>query len=83
MDDGMVEHAYAVRIKGAWEFLQSCLFNIYQNVNEKKNVLPLTVHVTIIDQELRKCFEHQFSTASEITSEKFFYKYLYIHAIWF
>ena len=74
MDDGLTaEHAYAVRIKGAWEFLQSSSFNIYQNVNEKiKNIT--TVHVTIIDQEQRKCFEHQQSTASEINSEEKNYK---------
>ena len=40
MDDGMAKHTYAVRIKGAWEFLQSSSFNIYQNVNEKQILLP-------------------------------------------
>ena len=36
MDDGMAEHAYAVGIKGAREFLHSSSFNIYQNTNDTK-----------------------------------------------
>ena len=39
MDNGMAEHAYAVRIKGAWEFLQSGSFNIYK-IQMKTNILP-------------------------------------------
>ena len=35
----MAEHAYAVRIKGAWEFLQSGSFNIYK-IQMKKYILP-------------------------------------------
>ena len=40
MDNGMAEHAYAVRIKGAWEFLQSGSFNIYKTQMKKKYILP-------------------------------------------
>ena len=51
MDNGMAEHAYAVRIKEAWQFLQSGSFNIYKI--QMKKIYITTVHVAITDQEKR------------------------------